>query len=92
MVAGCAAPTTGVPTAAPGATTTTPPTTTPPPTTTTEPDGFTIVAGGDVLIHPALTEQAEADGGATRDYAPSSQASPPSSKARTSPSATSKYP
>ncbi len=42
------------------------------PAATTRPpgDGFTLVAGGDVLIHPALTEQAEADGGGARDYAP----------------------
>ncbi|HYQ65068.1 CapA family protein [Actinophytocola sp.] len=31
---------------------------------------FTVVATGDVLIHPALTEQAEADGGGKRDYEP----------------------
>jgi poly-gamma-glutamate synthesis protein (capsule biosynthesis protein) len=31
---------------------------------------FTVVATGDVLIHPALTEQAEADGGGKRDFAP----------------------
>jgi poly-gamma-glutamate capsule biosynthesis protein CapA/YwtB (metallophosphatase superfamily) len=30
--------------------------------------GFTVVAGGDVLIHPALTEQASADGNGRRDY------------------------
>jgi poly-gamma-glutamate capsule biosynthesis protein CapA/YwtB (metallophosphatase superfamily) len=30
--------------------------------------GFTLVATGDVLIHPALTEQAEQDGGGKRDY------------------------
>jgi poly-gamma-glutamate capsule biosynthesis protein CapA/YwtB (metallophosphatase superfamily) len=36
---------------------------TPPP-----PTSFTVVAGGDVLIHSALTEQATADGGGTRDY------------------------
>jgi poly-gamma-glutamate capsule biosynthesis protein CapA/YwtB (metallophosphatase superfamily) len=30
--------------------------------------GFTLVATGDVLIHPALTEQAEQDGGGQRDY------------------------
>jgi len=36
----------------------------PPPTT------FTVVASGDVLIHPALTEQALADGGGVRDYRP----------------------
>jgi len=33
-------------------------------------DSFTVVASGDVLIHPALTEQAEEDGGDTRDYKP----------------------
>jgi poly-gamma-glutamate capsule biosynthesis protein CapA/YwtB (metallophosphatase superfamily) len=32
-------------------------------------DTFTVVAAGDVLIHPALTEQAVADGGGKRDYA-----------------------
>jgi poly-gamma-glutamate synthesis protein (capsule biosynthesis protein) len=31
---------------------------------------FSVVATGDVLIHPALTEQAEADGGDRRDFAP----------------------
>lgn len=31
-------------------------------------DSFTVVAGGDVLIHPALTEQAVADGRGRRDY------------------------
>src|ERR1043165_799924 len=30
--------------------------------------GFTVVASGDVLIHPALTEQATQDGGGKRDY------------------------
>ncbi|GGS21884.1 CapA family protein [Actinokineospora fastidiosa] len=49
---------------------TTPPAAPPPTTTQQAPDGFTIVAGGDVLIHPALTEQAEADGNGTRDYGP----------------------
>jgi poly-gamma-glutamate capsule biosynthesis protein CapA/YwtB (metallophosphatase superfamily) len=35
------------------------------------PDGsFSVVATGDVLIHPALTEQAEADGGGKFDYRP----------------------
>jgi poly-gamma-glutamate capsule biosynthesis protein CapA/YwtB (metallophosphatase superfamily) len=29
---------------------------------------FTVVAGGDVLIHPALTEQAEQDGDGKRDF------------------------
>lgn len=31
---------------------------------------FTVVATGDVLIHPALTEQAEEDGGGDRDFRP----------------------
>jgi poly-gamma-glutamate capsule biosynthesis protein CapA/YwtB (metallophosphatase superfamily) len=31
---------------------------------------FTVVATGDVLIHPALTEQALADGNGQRDYVP----------------------
>jgi poly-gamma-glutamate synthesis protein (capsule biosynthesis protein) len=31
---------------------------------------FTVVATGDVLIHPALTEQAEEDGKGKRDYEP----------------------
>ncbi|NIH83140.1 CapA family protein [Amycolatopsis granulosa] len=30
--------------------------------------GFSVVATGDVLIHPALTDQATADGGGRRDY------------------------
>jgi poly-gamma-glutamate capsule biosynthesis protein CapA/YwtB (metallophosphatase superfamily) len=30
--------------------------------------GFTLVASGDVLIHPAITDQATADGGGKRDY------------------------
>jgi poly-gamma-glutamate capsule biosynthesis protein CapA/YwtB (metallophosphatase superfamily) len=33
------------------------------------PDSFTVVAAGDILIHPALTEQATADGKGKRDYA-----------------------
>ncbi|SDI66327.1 poly-gamma-glutamate synthesis protein (capsule biosynthesis protein) [Actinokineospora alba] len=33
-------------------------------------DSFTLIAGGDVLIHPALTEQATEDGNGKRDYAP----------------------
>jgi poly-gamma-glutamate capsule biosynthesis protein CapA/YwtB (metallophosphatase superfamily) len=33
-------------------------------------NSFTVVATGDVLIHPALTEQAEADGSGKRDYEP----------------------
>ncbi|SFW91975.1 CapA family protein [Amycolatopsis australiensis] len=37
----------------------------------TAPEGsFSVVATGDVLIHPALTEQAEADGGGKIDYRP----------------------
>lgn len=35
------------------------------------PRSFTLTAGGDVLIHPALTDQATADGGAAgRDFLP----------------------
>ncbi|WP_184811591.1 CapA family protein [Actinophytocola algeriensis] len=34
------------------------------------PGSFTVVATGDVLIHPALTEQAEEDGGGDRDFTP----------------------
>lgn len=42
-----------------------------PPTTTEAPaESFTLIAGGDVLIHPALTEQATEDGNGKRDYAP----------------------
>ncbi|OLF09360.1 poly-gamma-glutamate biosynthesis protein [Actinophytocola xinjiangensis] len=33
-------------------------------------DVFTVVASGDVLIHPALTEQAVADGQGGRDFGP----------------------
>jgi poly-gamma-glutamate synthesis protein (capsule biosynthesis protein) len=48
-----------------------PATVTPRPTTAAKPaNTFTVVATGDVLIHPALTEQAEADGDGKRDYAP----------------------
>ncbi|TVT23257.1 CapA family protein [Amycolatopsis acidiphila] len=32
--------------------------------------GFSVVATGDVLIHPELTEQATEDGGGRRDYRP----------------------
>ncbi|MEV8613159.1 CapA family protein [Amycolatopsis sp. NPDC051373] len=32
------------------------------------PGSFTVVATGDVLIHPALTDQAQADGGGEIDY------------------------
>ncbi|HWO65673.1 MAG TPA: CapA family protein [Umezawaea sp.] len=31
---------------------------------------FTLAAGGDILIHPALTDQAKADGGGTPDFGP----------------------
>jgi poly-gamma-glutamate synthesis protein (capsule biosynthesis protein) len=31
-------------------------------------NSFTVIAAGDVLIHPALTEQAEEDGGGKRDF------------------------
>ncbi|CCH27822.1 CapA family protein [Actinosynnema sp. NPDC047251] len=39
----------------------------PPPTTTTPPPppSFTLAAGGDILVHPLLTEQADLDGGRT---------------------------
>jgi poly-gamma-glutamate capsule biosynthesis protein CapA/YwtB (metallophosphatase superfamily) len=33
-------------------------------------NAFSVVATGDVLIHPALTEQAEADGRGARDFVP----------------------
>jgi hypothetical protein len=45
----------------------------PPPTSSSPPPprSFTLTAGGDVLIHPALTDQAVADGGAAgRDFLP----------------------
>ncbi|MGQ0839336.1 CapA family protein [Actinokineospora sp.] len=45
----------------------------PPPSTAASPPpatGFTLVAGGDVLIHPELTDQAEWDGDGKRDFAP----------------------
>ncbi|SDD26920.1 CapA family protein [Actinokineospora iranica] len=58
LLAGCLGePTVGQPT----------PAAEPPPSA---PASFTVVAGGDILIHPALTAQAEADGGGARDYAP----------------------
>ncbi|MGH3859536.1 CapA family protein [Actinokineospora sp.] len=40
------------------------------PTSAAPADSFTLIAGGDVLIHPALTEQATEDGNGKRDYAP----------------------
>ncbi|RJQ82655.1 CapA family protein [Pseudonocardiaceae bacterium YIM PH 21723] len=39
-----------------------------PSTTTASPDQFTLVAAGDLLIHPLLTEQAVKDGNGKRDY------------------------
>ena len=46
---------------------TTPPSATPTPTSSGPPPprSFTLTAGGDILIHPALTDQAVADGGAS---------------------------
>ncbi|MCT2582681.1 CapA family protein [Actinophytocola gossypii] len=38
------------------------------PAAPSEPGEFTVLATGDVLIHPALTEQAIADGGGDRDF------------------------
>jgi poly-gamma-glutamate capsule biosynthesis protein CapA/YwtB (metallophosphatase superfamily) len=41
----------------------------PAPASSTAPDsGFTVVAAGDILIHPALTDQATEDGGGKLDY------------------------
>ncbi len=34
------------------------------------PRSFTLAAGGDILVHPALTDQAKADGGGTPDFGP----------------------
>ncbi|OZM70873.1 poly-gamma-glutamate biosynthesis protein [Amycolatopsis antarctica] len=63
MVAGCGAGTERVPS------TTTPP---PPsqPVAPPSPAGFSVVATGDVLVHPPLTEQAESDGGGRLDFRP----------------------
>jgi poly-gamma-glutamate capsule biosynthesis protein CapA/YwtB (metallophosphatase superfamily) len=48
-----------------------PETAAPPAEASAAPEGsFSVVATGDVLIHPALTEQAEADGGGKIDYRP----------------------
>ncbi|MFB9908925.1 CapA family protein [Allokutzneria oryzae] len=42
-----------------------------PPTRTTQPgSSFSVVATGDVLIHPELTDQATKDGKGSRDYGP----------------------
>ncbi|MBW4718953.1 CapA family protein [Saccharothrix sp. SC076] len=38
----------------------------PPPTTAPPPPSFTLAAGGDILVHPLLTEQADQDG--PRDF------------------------
>ncbi|MET9232324.1 CapA family protein [Lentzea sp. NPDC003310] len=59
-------------TGSPVVVTSTPP---PPPASTSQGPpparSFTLTAGGDILIHPALTDQAVADGGAAgRDYLP----------------------
>jgi poly-gamma-glutamate capsule biosynthesis protein CapA/YwtB (metallophosphatase superfamily) len=67
VVAACAAQPAAVPTAPPE----TPELTTREPLpdwTPAKPTTFTLVASGDVLIHPALTEQAVADGNGRRDY------------------------
>ncbi|HEX6344071.1 CapA family protein [Umezawaea sp.] len=40
------------------------------PAPTPPPRSFTLAAGGDILIHPALTDQARADGGGTPDFRP----------------------
>ncbi|RZS41077.1 poly-gamma-glutamate synthesis protein (capsule biosynthesis protein) [Herbihabitans rhizosphaerae] len=42
----------------------------PAPTTAPRGQAFTVAATGDVLIHPALTDQATTDGGGRRDYRP----------------------
>lgn len=47
-----------------------PPTPSGQPSTAPQQDGFSVVATGDVLIHPRLTEQAESDGGGKIDYRP----------------------
>ncbi|GAA3460070.1 CapA family protein [Saccharothrix longispora] len=44
------------------------PTTTAGTTAAPEPPSFTLAAGGDILVHPALTEQADQDG--ARDFTP----------------------
>ncbi|WP_436492628.1 CapA family protein [Actinokineospora sp. HUAS TT18] len=55
----------------PGAPTTQAPNTSSAPTKSADqPKSFTLIAGGDVLIHPALTDQATEDGNGTRDYKP----------------------
>jgi poly-gamma-glutamate capsule biosynthesis protein CapA/YwtB (metallophosphatase superfamily) len=68
LLAGCAA---RVPDAGLGADGAPPPSRQPLPSWTTPPQGhFTVVATGDVLIHPDLTAQALADGKGARDYRP----------------------
>ncbi|GAB2751085.1 CapA family protein [Amycolatopsis magusensis] len=59
LVTGCSSAAESPPPAAPPA---------PPPTPTAP--GFSVVATGDVLVHPALTEQAEADGKGKIDFRP----------------------
>ncbi|AXB44080.1 CapA family protein [Amycolatopsis albispora] len=56
LVTGCSSPPESPPTVEP-------PAVAPPP-------GFSVVATGDVLVHPALTDQAEADGGGKLDFRP----------------------
>ena len=63
LVAGCSSPAQSGPAPTPFPET--------PSSSAAAPDGsFSVVATGDVLIHPALTEQAEADGGGKIDYRP----------------------
>ena len=66
--AGCAV--AGTPTAAGPAASGGPTAAAPPAAGAPTAQSFTVVASGDVLIHPALTEQAAEDGGGTRDFGP----------------------
>ncbi|CRK60255.1 lipoprotein [Alloactinosynnema sp. L-07] len=63
MLAGCSA-------SEPGQTSQPVPTPTQPSPSVDQPKSFTLIAGGDVLIHPALTDQATEDGNGARDYKP----------------------
>lgn len=66
LAAACAGPVAGTATPAGSAA----PRTAPPnPAQPTEPESFTVVGTGDVLIHPELTEQADADDGSAGDGA-----------------------
>ncbi len=57
--------------AACGSPTSTPrPPSAPSPPSAVAPESFTVVATGDVLIHPRLTDQAKTDGGGKIDYRP----------------------